>query len=67
MERFDVLILMGSPSDKGVMEDSAKTLERFGVPFRMTVASAHRTPDRVRKLVEEAERDGCRVFIAGAG
>jgi phosphoribosylaminoimidazole carboxylase PurE protein len=67
MERFDVLILMGSTSDEAVMEEAAETLKTFGVPFRVTVASAHRSPERVRNLVEEAEKDGCKVFIAGAG
>ena len=67
MEKLDVLILMGSPSDESTMEDAAKTLKKFGVPYHMAVASAHRTPDRVRKLVQEAENDGCSVFIAGAG
>jgi phosphoribosylaminoimidazole carboxylase PurE protein len=67
MERLDVLILMGSVSDESTMEDAAKTLQKFGVPFRMEVASAHRTPDRVRTLVQEAEKNGCGVFIAGAG
>jgi 5-(carboxyamino)imidazole ribonucleotide mutase len=67
MEKIDVLILMGSPSDENTMVDAAKTLQQFGVPFRMAVASAHRTPERVRTQVEEADRDGCSVFIAGAG
>ncbi len=67
MERFDVLILMGSTSDEEIMEPAASTLKSFGVPFRVTVASAHRSPERVRRLVEEAERDGCKIFIAGAG
>jgi 5-(carboxyamino)imidazole ribonucleotide mutase len=67
MEKLDVLILMGSPSDENTMVDAAKTLQQFGVPFRMAVASAHRTPERVRTQVEEADRDGCSVFIAGAG
>ena len=67
MEKLDVLVLMGSPSDESTMEDTAKILQKFEVPFRMAVASAHRTPDKVRRLVEEAEKDGCRVFIAGAG
>lgn len=67
MEKLDVLILMGSPSDKSTMEDTAKTLQKFGVPFRMAVASAHRTPDKVRELVQEADKEGCGVFIAGAG
>jgi phosphoribosylaminoimidazole carboxylase PurE protein len=67
MSEIDVLILMGSPSDKGVMEDAAKTLEKFGVSYSMAVASAHRTPEKVRTLVREAEQNGCRIFIAGAG
>ena len=67
MERFDVLVLMGSTSDESTMEDAARTLQKFGVPFRMAVASAHRTPDKVRTLVQEAESNGCSVFIAGAG
>ena len=67
MEKLDVLVLMGSPSDESTMEDTAKTLQKFEVPFRMTVASAHRTPDKVRTLVEEADKDGCSIFIAGAG
>ncbi len=67
MDRFDVLILMGSPSDEGTMAEAAGTLEKFGVSFKMAVASAHRSPDRVRALVEDAESKGCSVFIAGAG
>ena len=67
MGNFEVLILMGSPSDKEVMIDAAKTLEKFGVPFQMEVASAHRTPEKVRQLVENAEKARCSVFIAGAG
>ena len=67
MDQFDVLILMGSTSDEEVMESTSKTLDTFEIPYRVTVASAHRSPERVRRLVEEAERDGCKVFIAGAG
>ncbi len=62
-----VLILMGSDSDLPVMKKAAETLEKFGVPFKMTVASAHRTPERVSTLIKEAEAAGCGVFIAAAG
>lgn len=62
-----VLILMGSDSDLQVMEETAKVLEAFGVSFKLTVASAHRTPERVAKLVTEAEKKGCQAIIAGAG
>jgi 5-(carboxyamino)imidazole ribonucleotide mutase len=67
MKRISVLILMGSDSDLPVMRKAAEELDRFGVRHRMTVASAHRTPDRVRELVRQAENDGASVFIAGAG
>ena len=67
MAKYDVLILMGSPSDMEVMEKASNVLTEFGVPFRMEVASAHRSPERVKELVSEAEDTGCSVFIAGAG
>jgi phosphoribosylaminoimidazole carboxylase PurE protein len=67
MDKFDVLILMGSDSDEETMEEAAKTLKIFGVPFKVAISSAHRSPERVRRLVDEAEKDGCKIFIAGAG
>lgn len=62
-----VFILMGSDSDIPVMEEAAKVLESFGIPYAMTIASAHRTPARTQKLVKDAEKSGVAVFIAGAG
>lgn len=62
-----VFILMGSDSDLPVMEETGKVLEGFGIPYVMTIASAHRTPERTQKLVKEAEKSGVDVFIAGAG
>lgn len=62
-----VCILMGSDSDLPVMGAAAETLQELGVPFRMAVASAHRSPGLVRELVAEGEKSGVRVFIAGAG
>ena len=64
---MDVLILMGSDSDATVMQAAADTLKEFGLTSEMTVASAHRSPARVAKLVEEAPGRGVKVFIAGAG
>ena len=66
-DRHFVAVVMGSDSDLPVMRKAAEELERFGVPFRMTVASAHRTPQRVREIVARAEETGASVFIAGAG
>jgi phosphoribosylaminoimidazole carboxylase PurE protein len=62
-----VLIIMGSDSDLPVMEECATVLEKFGIPFDMTIASAHRTPERARELVKAAEQNGVDVVIAGAG
>ena len=63
----DVLILMGSDSDAAVMSAAAEVLTALGVSSKMTVASAHRSPARVVRLIDEAHRDGVRVFIVGAG
>lgn len=62
-----VLILMGSDSDAEVMQAAVDALTELGITSRMTVASAHRAPARVLRLVEEANRGGVRVFIIGAG
>jgi phosphoribosylamine--glycine ligase len=62
-----VLILMGSDSDAPVMRAAGEVLTEFGVTWEMTVASAHRSPARVMRLVAEAPARGVRVFIIGAG
>ncbi len=62
-----VLILMGSDSDAPVMEGAADVLDDYGIKYKITVASAHRTPERVRKLVKEAEKKGAQAIICGAG
>ncbi len=62
-----VLILLGSKSDAEVMGEAARVLSGFGIPHTVTVTSAHRSPDRTRKIVAQAERDGYSVIIAGAG
>ncbi len=64
---LDVLILMGSDSDLEYMEAAVHELDAAGVPYAVHVASAHRTPHRVEQLVKDAERDGAKVIIAGAG
>jgi phosphoribosylamine--glycine ligase len=62
-----VLILMGSDSDAPVMRAAVDTLEKLGITSEMTVASAHRSPERVMRLVREAPSRGVKVFIVGAG
>jgi len=67
MDKPQVLIVMGSDSDIPVMEEAAKILGQFGIPFEMRVSSAHRCPDRTAALAAEAEGRGIRIIIAGAG
>jgi len=67
MKRIRVGILMGSDSDLPVMRQAAEVLAEFKIPYRMTVASAHRTPARVHDFVRQAEKDGAAAFICGAG
>jgi len=62
-----VLIVMGSGSDMPVMEGAEKLLKKLGISYEMTIASAHRTPERTIKLASQAEGRGVEVIIAGAG
>jgi phosphoribosylaminoimidazole carboxylase PurE protein len=60
-------IVMGSDSDLEVMTEAALSLDALGIPYEMTVASAHRTPDRARQYARTAVTRGIEVIIAGAG
>lgn len=62
-----VLIIMGSDSDYPVLEETAKILKQFGVPFEMHVSSAHRSPRKTEELVTGAAARGVKVIIAAAG
>src|SRR6478736_1326907 len=64
---IDVLILMGSDSDAPIMQAAVDVLRELGISSDMTVASAHRSPERVMRLVSEAPARGVKVFIVGAG
>lgn len=62
-----VCIIMGSDSDAQVMAQACAALDEAGVAYEMKVASAHRSPERTKQVITDAERDGAAVFIAGAG
>jgi len=62
-----VSIVMGSDSDLPIMKQAAEILEYFGVPFEITIVSAHRTPERLFEYAKQAYQRGIRVVIAGAG
>jgi len=67
MAECQVQILMGSDSDAPTMQRTVDVLRDLGISCHMTVASAHRSPERVRQLVESAPSRGVKVFIVGAG
>ena len=62
-----VLVLVGSESDRPAMQGCLELLGRFGIPHEMLVSSAHRAPDKTRKLAVEARGRGVRVLICAAG
>lgn len=59
-----VAIIMGSDSDLGVMKSAVDTLKNFSINVDLTVASAHRTPQKVHDFVKNSS---AQVFIAAAG
>ncbi|MCX8104353.1 MAG: 5-(carboxyamino)imidazole ribonucleotide mutase [Ignavibacterium album] len=60
-------IIMGSDSDLPVMNEAAKILEEFKVPYEIKIVSAHRTPDFMSEYAKSARKRGLKVIIAGAG
>jgi len=62
-----VLVVTGSASDLGEVEKLKPLLERFGLSYRIEVASAHRQPARLHRILKKAEQGGTEVFIAAAG
>lgn len=67
MKKPSVGIIMGSDSDLPVLSDAAKILEQLEVAYKLTIVSAHRTPERLFNYAKEAEAKGLEVIIAGAG
>jgi phosphoribosylamine--glycine ligase len=63
----EVGIVMGSDSDLAIMEETAAVLRQFDILYEMTVASAHRSPERAAKFAASAHKRGIKVIIAGAG
>lgn len=60
-------VIMGSASDLPVMQTAIDTLEKFGIEVDKRVISAHRAPHALMQWSEDAEANGLRVIIAGAG
>ncbi len=62
-----VSIIIGSKSDYETMKACADTLEAFGVNYELVISSAHRSPQRTRDYIKQAEEKGAEVFIAASG
>ena len=58
---------MGSQSDLAIMEQASDFLKSWGIPYELTVVSAHRTPERMFEYAKSAKSRGLKVIIAGAG
>ena len=67
MNNIKVAIIMGSESDAEEMKPASEVLNELGVKNESRVISAHRTPDRLREYILNAEKNGVKVFIGGAG
>ena len=60
-------VVMGSTSDREVMDECVNTLRELVIPFEVTVSSAHRSPEAIRDYAISARERGIEVIIAGAG
>ena len=60
-------IIMGSISDLNIMKDAADFLKKLNIPHEVTIVSAHRTPERMFEYAKNAQANGLKVIIAGAG
>jgi len=60
-------IVMGSASDYDTMAKAEDVLREFGVPYEISVVSAHRMPEEMFEYAKTAESRGLKVIIAGAG
>ncbi len=67
MSNIKVAIIMGSESDAEEMKPASEVLNELGIKNESRVISAHRTPDRLREYILDAEKNGVKVFIGGAG
>ncbi len=67
MAKAPVQIIMGSRSDWPTMQSALTPLDALKVPYEASIVSAHRTPERLYRFCQDAQTNGTRVIIAGAG
>lgn len=66
-DKAEIAIVMGSKSDWATMSEATQILDQFGLSYHVEVVSAHRTPDKLFSFSENAQANGYKVIIAGAG
>ncbi len=62
-----VAVVLGSDSDQPVIQDAIRLMAEFQIPYELTLASAHRSPDRAHRYAATLEERGLQVVIACAG
>ena len=67
LQKPEIAVVMGSKSDWATMSEATQILEMFDLPYHLEIVSAHRTPDKLFAFAENAEANGYKVIIAGAG
>ena len=67
MSHKQIGIIMGSSSDRAIMQEAADMLTMFGIGYELSVVSAHRTPEAMVEYARSARERGLKVIIAGAG
>lgn len=67
MNKAKVLILVGSSSDLPILKESERILKYLGIDSETLVSSAHRSPEKTKKLAQLAEKRGIKVIICAAG
>ena len=66
-KKAPIAVIMGSVSDKEVMQSCIEQLESFGIKPIVRILSAHRTPQQATEFAQKAEENGVKVIIAAAG
>ena len=67
MKKILVAIFLGSDSDLSVMSQACKVLEKFNIPYKIIISSAHRSPQFTIKNIENFQKMNVKIIIAGAG
>ncbi|MFH1503767.1 MAG: AIR carboxylase family protein [Candidatus Omnitrophota bacterium] len=62
-----IAVILGSKNDLLILEEGIKLLDELSIGYRLEIISAHRNPEKLRKLCQEMESQGVEVVIGCAG